>query len=101
MSTESKTPELEDGEFILPCYKCGVDIRTRKVVRGYDDEGNYVPMLTFDRCADCAAILEERMAESKIREAQAKARYEKSLANLINSIPKKTEKQIGFDMGLD
>ena len=101
MSTESKTPELEDSEFILPCYKCGVDIRTRKVVRGYDDEGNYVPMLTFDRCADCAAILEERMAQSRKRAAEARAKYEKTLADLIASIPKKTEKQIGFDMGRD
>ena len=101
MSTESTTPELEDDEFILPCYKCGVEIRTRNVVRGHDEEGNYVVKMTFDRCPDCAAILEERMAQSKKREAEAKARYEKSLADLIASIPKKTEKQIGFDMGLD
>ena len=101
MSTEAKTPELEDGEFTLPCYKCGVDIRTRKVVRGYDDEGNYVPKMTFDRCANCAAILEELMAQSRKRAAEAKAKYEKSLADLIASIPKKTESQIGFDMDLD
>ena len=41
------------------------------------------------------------MVESKIREAQAKARYEKSLADLIASIPKPKHEQAELDMGLD
>ena len=101
MSTESKTRELEDEEFILPCYKCGVDIRTSRVVRGHDEEGNYVPKFTFDRCPDCAAKLKELMAECDRIEAEAKAKSEKTLADLIASIPKPKHEQAEFDMGLD
>ena len=71
------------------------------VMRAYDDEGNSEIVMSFDRCADCEAELERRAAERKVIEARSKAKYEKSLADLINSIPKKTERQIGFDMGLD
>lgn len=70
-------------------------------MRAYDKEGNSTIVMSFNQCDDCKAELEKRVAESRVRRAEAKARYEKSLADLINSIPKKTERQIGLDMGLD
>ena len=103
MSTESKIPETEDEVIIAPCRGCGVGIPThpRNVMRAYDEDGNSEIVMSFDRCAECEAELKRRAAERKVREARAKAKYEKSLADLINSIPQKTERQIGFDMGID
>ena len=103
MATESKTPNLSDESIVAPCRGCGVGIPShpRDVMRSYDKEGNSTIVMSFNQCDDCKIELEKRVAESKIREAEAKARYEKSLADLINSIPKKTERQIGLDMGLD
>ena len=102
VSTEPKTPETDDT-IIAPCSMCSVGIRThsRNVLRAYYEDGTSEIVSSFDKCDDCEAELVRRAAERKVREAEAKARYEKSLADLINSIPKKTEKQIGFDMGLD
>ncbi len=104
MATEPKTPDASDDTFILaPCRGCGVGIpsRPREIMRAYDEDGNSEIVMSFNQCDDCKAELEKRGAERKIRAAEAKAKYEKSLADLIDSIPNKTEKQIGLDMGLD
>ena len=102
MATESKSPETSDDTIIAPCRGCGVGIPShpRDVMRAYDREGDSTIVMSFNQCDDCKVELERRVAESKVRRAEAKARYEKSLADLIDSVPKKTEKQIGFDMGL-
>ncbi len=101
MSNDSQISSVGDKTIIAPCRGCGVEIPTRGAIGQVDDDGNVISKIAFDLCADCKAKLQIRMEESKVLEAEAKARYEKSLADLINSIPKKTEKQIGFDMGLD
>ena len=97
MSTESKTPNLGDGEFIAPCSGCGVGIRTRDVMRAYDDEGNSEIVMSFDRCDDCEAELDRRAAERKVVEARSKAKYEAALAALLKGRPR----QMDLDMGLD
>ena len=103
MSTESKTPELEDGTIIAPCRGCGVGIPSlpHDVMWAHDEEGNSEIVMSFNQCDDCEEELKKRVAEGRVRAAQAKAKYEKTLADLRNSIPKKTEEQIGLDMGLD
>ncbi len=102
MSTESKTPQTPEGTTIAPCPGCGKDIPTRNYIRVLNDDGTYGRVVeSVTRCDACEAKHKKLVAASKVREAEAKARYEKSLADLLNSIPKKTERQIGFDMGLD
>ncbi len=103
MVTEPKIPDAEDDTIIAPCRGCGVGIPSlpRDVMRAYDKEGNSTIVMSFNQCDDCKIELERRVAASRVRRAEAKARYEKSLADLLNSVPKKTERQIGFDMGLD
>ena len=102
MSTESKTPKTPEGTTIAPCPGCGKDIPTRNYIRVLNDDGTYGRIVaSATRCEECEAKHKKLVAESRLRRAEAKAKYEKSLADLLNSVPKKTEQQIGFDMGLD
>ena len=103
MATESKTPNTDDDTIIAPCSGCGIGIstRARDVMRAYDEEGNSEIVMSVNRCDACEAELKRRVAEGRVRAARSKAKYEKTLADLRNSIPKKTEKQVGLDMGLD
>ena len=103
MVTESKTPNTDDDTIVAPCRGCGVGIPShpRDVMRAYDEEGNSEIVMSFNQCDDCEAELNRRVAEGRVRAARAKAKHEKTLADLRNSIPKKTEKQIGLDMRLD
>ena len=103
MVKESKTPKTPDGTIIAPCYGCGVGIpsRPRDVMWARDEEGNTRIVMSFNQCDDCEVELDRRLAQREIDDARRKAEYEKSLADLLNSVPKKTEKQIGFDMGID
>ena len=102
MSTESKTPETDNESVIESCRTCGVQITTNFTLKERDHEGNYTGVsISLKKCLACGTEAERRMVESKIREAQAKARYEKSLADLIASIPKPKHEQAELDMGLD
>ena len=102
MPTESKTPNTDDDIVIAPCPVCGKDTPTRNYVRAVNPDGTYAEIVASStRCDKCQANHKKLVAESRVRRAEAKARYEKTLADLINSIPKKTERQIGLDMGLD
>ena len=101
MTTEPEIITTEERPYVGPCPDCGVPVATRYVIRGRDPDGNVVDSMAVDLCSACEAELERRMAESKVLEAQAKARYEKSLADLINSIPKPKHEQAKLDLGLD
>ena len=101
MATESKTPNPSDETIIAPCQECGVEIPTRGAITQIDDEGNVIFRTAFDLCDDCKSEIERRVEARRVDAARRRAKYEKTLADLINSIPKKTERQIGLDMGLD
>ena len=101
MSHESQIPRDQDGRIIAPCRRCGVEIPTRGAMYQVDDDGNIFSLRAHDLCSDCKEEIERRVEARKIDDARRRAKYEKTLADLINSIPKKTERQIGFDMGLD
>ncbi len=103
MATDSKTPNTNDDTIIAPCRGCGVGIPShpRDVMRAYDEDGNSEIVMSFNQCDDCEAELGRRVAEGRVRAAQAKAKYEKTLADLIASIPKPKHEQPKLDMGLD
>ena len=101
MSYESQIPRNEDGRILAPCRMCGIEILTSEVMYQVEDDGSLTILKSHDACSDCEAELERRRDEYRVREAEAKARYEKSLADLIASIPKPKHEQAKFDMGLD
>lgn len=102
MSTESKIPETDARPRIMRCRKCRVEIATRHTIKSYDADGNDTGVsISVKMCIPCGNDAERRLAASRVDAARRRAKYEKSLADLLNSVPKKTEKQIGFDMGLD
>ena len=101
MSYESQIPRNQDGQILAPCHMCGVEILTSDVMYQVEDDGSLSILMAHDACSDCEAELERRRAEYRVREAEAKARYEKSLADLIASIPKPKHEQAELDMGLD
>ena len=103
MPTELIHPDADDGPLIAPCPDCGTATPTRYAIKGFYVGDTYEPEATVavDMCVDCKADLDKRAVEYRIDAARRRAKYEKTLADLLNSIPKKTEKQIGLDMGLD
>ena len=101
MSHESQMRRNQDGRILAPCRMCGIEILTSEIMYQVNDDGSRSILKSHDACSDCEVELERRRAEYRVREAEAKARYEKSLADLIASIPKPKHEQAEFDMGLD
>ena len=101
MSTESIIPETDEPT-ITRCRKCKVEISTRHTIKFYDAEGNYDGVsISVEMCPVCGDEQERRLAEHRVDAARRKAKYEKSLADLIASIPKPKHEQPELDMGLD
>ena len=102
MSLEAKIPDTDDDPIIAPCRGgCGVEIPTSYAIKAYGDDGSVEILMAVDQCADCEAELERRVAEHRVDAARRRAKYEKNLADLINSIPKPKHEQAELDMGLD
>ena len=102
MSTESKIPETGYRSKLMRCTSCGIDIDTRQRIKTYDGEGNDTGVsIAIRKCIPCAKEAEKRYAANRVREAQIRAKHEKTLADLIASIPKPKYEQSEFDMGLD
>ena len=97
MATESKTPDTDGTPIIAPCHRCGAEIPTSAAIRQVDDEGNIISSIAVDLCSDCEEEITRRVAERRVDAARRKAKYEKSLADLLKGKPK----QMDFEMGLD
>ena len=101
MPMYTKTPHINDGESSR-CRDCKVEISQRHPITVHDAEGNDTGKSIFVKlCPNCGAESDRRFEESRVKEAQAKARYEKSLADLIASVPKPKHEQAHLDMGFE
>ena len=102
MSTKSKIPETDPQPIIERCSGCGVEISTRHTIKEYDAEGKYTGVSISARmCSTCGSDSERRLAARSVDDARRRAEYEKTLADLIASIPKPKHEQATLDMGLD
>ena len=98
MSTESKIPETDDQLIIERCSRCKVEISTRHTIKEYDAEGEYTGVsISVRMCNACGSDSERRLAARRVDDARRQAKYEKTLADLLNGAPR----QGGLDMGLD
>ena len=96
MSTESKIPNTDDP-IVAPCHLCGVEIPTSCAISQIDDEGNIISSIAVDLCSDCKADLEKRVAASRVDAARRKAKYEKTLADLLKGKPRQMDLELGLD----
>ena len=95
MTSEANTPETGGTQIVAPCHLCGTEIPTSAAIRQVDDEGNIISSIAVDLCSDCEEEITRRVAERKVDAARRKAKYEKSLADLLKGKPKQ------MDFGLD
>ncbi len=97
----TKTPHIDDGESSR-CRDCKVEISQRHPITVHDAEGNDTGSSIFVKlCTDCGAERDRRFEERRVDDARRRAKYEKTLADLIASIPKPKHEQATLDLGLD